>query len=478
MEDNSLKIGKKAFFTSIAILALLMALAGVLVYTIPSGAYQRIMEEGREVLVPGSFEFTDKPVYPVWRILTAPFEVLVSDDAATVIVIIAFIVIVGGVFSLLEKSGILNQLLTNIVGRFAGRKYHLLAIITAVFMVFGSSFGLFEELVVLVPLAIALAYSLNWDSFVGLGCTVLAACFGFSATTLNPFTLATAQSIAGLPLYSGLLFRVVVLILSYGILITFLTKYAKKIENEPTKSLCHKEDGHLRMKYDSILNLDLESTNERAMIAFYITLGVMGGFILLSMFVKALSGVLLPVIAVIFLVGSIVSAILSQKLKNIGKTLMGGMTSTLPGAVLILMAMSVKLIIDNGQVMDTVLYYASGYISQASPFVSVLLIYALVLGLNFFIGSGSAKAFLIMPLLAPLCDLIGITRQTAVTAFCLGDGLTNVLYPTNAMLMITLGLTVISYPKWFKFTIKLQIVFAIFSCMVLLAAQYIGLGPF
>ncbi|MBQ2911252.1 MAG: AbgT family transporter, partial [Clostridia bacterium] len=220
------------------------------------------------------------------------------------------------------------------------------------------------------------------------------------------------------------------------------------------------------------------ATNERAMLAFYITLGIMGGFTLLSMFISALSGVLLPVIAVIFLIGSVIAAILSQKLKNVGRTLVSGMTSTLPGSILILMAMSVKLIIENGQVMDTILNYAAGYISQSSPFVSVLLIYALVLGLNFFIGSGSAKAFLIMPLLSPLCDLIGITRQTAVTAFCLGDGLTNVLYPTNAMLMITLGLTVISYPKWFKFTIKLQIVYAIFSCAVLLAAQYIGLGPF
>lgn len=475
---NSLKIGKKAFITSMVILALLMGLAGALVFTVPSGQYDRITENGREVLVPDSFRFIDKPDYPVWRVLTAPLEVLVSDDAVTVIVIIAFIVIVGGVFALLEKSGILNQLLTNIVGSYAGRKYRLLAVITAIFMVFGSSFGLFEELVVFVPLAIALCYSLKWDSFVGLGCTVLAACFGFSATTLNPFTLATAQSIAGLPVYSGIWFRVIVLILSYLILITFLTKYAKKIEETPERSLCFKEDGHLRIRYDSILNLDFEATDHRAMLAFYITLGIMGCFILLSMFVSSVSGLLLPIIAIIFLIGSIVSAILSGKIKNIGKTLISGMTSTLPGSVLILMAMSVGLIIENGLVMDTILHYASGYITQSSPFLSVLAIYALVLILNFFIGSGSAKAFLIMPILAPLCDLIGITRQTAVTAFCLGDGLTNVLYPTNAMLMITLGLTVISYPKWFKFTIKLQIVFAIFSCAILLAAQYIGLGPF
>ena len=476
--NNSLKIGKKAFMTSLAILFSLMVLAGVLAHTIPSGEYQRIIENGREVIVPDSFLFADKPYYPFWRVLTAPFEVLFSDDAATVIVIIAFIIIVGGVFSLLEKSGILNQLLINIVGRYSSKKYRLLAIITAVFTFFGSAFGLFEELVVLVPLSIALAYSLKWDSFVGLGCTLLAACFGFSATTLNPFTLATAQSIAGLPLYSGLAVRALVLVLSYFILISFLTKYAKKIEEDPSKSLCSKDDGHLRLKYDSILNLDLEETNTWAMTAFYVTLGVMGAFIVLSMFVSALSAILLPALAVIFLIGSVVAAVLSQKLKNVGKTLVSGMASTVPSTFLILMAMSVGLIIENGHVMDTILYYASGYIFQSSPFVSVLLIYALVLVLNFFIGSGSAKAFLIMPLLAPLCDLIGITRQTAVTAFCLGDGITNGLYPTNAMLMITLGLTVISYPKWFKFTIKLQIVFAIFSCLVLLAAQYVGLGPF
>lgn len=477
-ENSGLKIGKKAFFTSMAILAVLMLLAGVLTLTVPSGLYTRAYENGRELLVPDSFRFTDKPDYPIWRVLTAPFEVLLSKDAPVVIVIIAFIATVGGVFALLEQSGVLNQLLTSMVSRFSAKKYRLLSVITAIFMVFGSSFGLFEELVVLVPLAIALSYSMGWDSFTALSCTVLAACFGFSAATFNPFTLATAQSIASLPVYSGLLFRAAVLALSYLILVTFLIKYAKSIEKEPEKSLCHADDGHLRLKYDSILNLDLEAADRGAMLAFYITLAVMGLLIILSMFIGFLSDILLPALALAFLIGSIVSAALSRKLKNIPKTLFSGMMNTLPGSVLILMAMSVKLIIEKGLIMDTFLYHASRIISGCSPYISVLLIYALVLIFNFFIGSGSAKAFLIMPLIAPLCDLIGVTRQTAVTAFCLGDGLTNVIYPTNAMLMITLGLTVISYPKWFKFTIKLQVLYAVFSCLVLLLAQYIGLGPF
>ena len=140
--------------------------------------------------------------------------------------------------------------------------------------------------------------------------------------------------------------------------------------------------------------------------------------------------------------------------------------------------MSVKLIIENGDIMDTILYFGAEKISGNTPFVSVTLMYILVLVLNFFIGSGSAKAFLIMPILAPLTELIGVTRQTAVTAFCLGDGLTNMLYPTNAMLMITLGLSVVSFPKWLKFTIKLQLIFMIFSILTLFVAQRIGLGPF
>lgn len=477
-DNNSLTIGKKSFFTSMLIIAALMAAAFILTRIIPSGSYQRVFENGREVLVKNSFSYVDKPVYPLWRCLTAPFEVLFSQDGAVVAVIILFLVSIGGVFAILGQSGILRRTMLSLVEKYSGKKYLLLAVLTGVFMVFGSAFGLLEEIVLLVPLLIGLSYALGWDSLVALSMSILAACFGFSATTLNPFTLVTAQRLAGLPLFSGLIFRIPVLIISYFILLTFLMKYAKKIEKDPSFSPIYKEDVHLRLLYSGKYSVRDCLATDKAMKVFYITLLIIGAAVILGTFVSFISSIMLPLITVIFLAGSILAAKFSPSVKSIGKCLAGGVLSTLPGAVLILMAMSVKLIVEKGSVMDTILHFCAEKIGGSPPFISIILICLMVLALNFFIGSGSAKAFLIIPIIAPLTELIGITRQSAVTAFCLGDGLTNALYPTNAMLMISLGLTVISYPKWFKFTIKLQLFYFLFSVAVLFCSYALGIGPF
>jgi uncharacterized ion transporter superfamily protein YfcC len=142
------------------------------------------------------------------------------------------------------------------------------------------------------------------------------------------------------------------------------------------------------------------------------------------------------------------------------------------------MAMSVKFIIAQGGIMDTILLYASEAISQTSPAGASLLTYGVVLVLNFFIGSATAKAFLVMPLITPLADMVGVTRQVAVLAFAFGDGFSNVLYPTNPILLIALGLTVVSYPKWFRWIIGLQLVILVITALLLLAAVAINLGPF
>ena len=140
--------------------------------------------------------------------------------------------------------------------------------------------------------------------------------------------------------------------------------------------------------------------------------------------------------------------------------------------------MSVKFIFSNGGIMDTILYYTSGAILAASPFAAILLIYALVLLLELFVGSSSAKAFLVMPIIAPLSDLIGVTRQTSVLAFCFGDGFSNMIYPTNPVLLICLGLTVVTFPKWFKWTYKLQIASLSIACVFLVIGVAIHYGPF
>ena len=476
-EKSSIRISARAFVSSIAILLVLMILAGTLTYVIPRGSYERVEIDGNEVIVPDTYTFNESAPYPVWRWFTAPVEVLFSSDAVTVIFIIIFIFIIGGVFTILDKCGMLKYIMMLLVRRFSSAKYTLMALLILFFMLFGSVFGIFEELVALVPIVIVLSYALGWDSLTGLGMSALAAGFGFSAATMNPFTLGVAQSLVGLDAFSGLLFRVVFLTICYFCLYFFVSRYAKKIERSPSKSPVYIEDSEGRAKYadvEALGKLPNEKQLARTAVVFACTIALVILYVIIGFFIPALASVSMPVMALLFLVGGLVGGALSGYGGNIFRDFLRGVGGIAPSAILILMAMLVKLIITNGGVMDTILYYVSGAISGMGSYGAAIMIYLVVLILNFFVGSGSAKAFLLMPMIAPLSDLVGLSHQIAVTAFCFGDGFTNLLYPTNPLLMIALGVTVVSYPKWFKWTLPIQLVMVGLSIAALCVAVFIG----
>ncbi|MEE1038174.1 MAG: hypothetical protein U0K95_03325 [Eubacterium sp.] len=479
MENNNsgLQISKKSFFSSVFILLLLMIGAGILTHIVPSGAFERAVIDGKETIVANTFQFTENGGYPIWRWFTAPIEVFWSSDAVTVIMIILFIFIIGGVFGVLDKSGMLQYIMNGLVKKYESKKYLLMAVLTLFFMLFGSVFGIFEELVALVPIVIILSHALGWDSLTGLGMSALAAGFGFSSATLNPFTLGVAQEIAGLPAFSGLPFRIAVFAICYGILYGFLYRHAKKIEKNPEKSPVYEEDLKNKEKYANIAAVEALPNEQylgKTVKIFGATLVLVIAYIVAGFFVPALSAVSLPVMAVLFLIGGLVAASASKYGGKVLKDFIGGVGGIAPSALLIMMAMSVKLIITNGGIMDTILYYASEKVSVMGPYAAIAMIFLLVLALNFFVSSGSAKAFLLIPIIAPLAELVGLSRQVAVQAFCFGDGFTNMLYPTNAVLMITLGLTVVSYPKWFKWTIGLQLAMLVVNLLLLFVAVFIG----
>ncbi len=478
-ENSSLKISARAFISSLMILLVLMIAAGALTYIIPTGSFERVEVDGNVSIVPDTFEFTEKGGYPVWRWFTAPAEVLISTDAVTVISIIVFIFIIGGVFTVLDKCGMLHYIMGVLVRRFSASKYRLMAILVLFFMLFGSVFGIFEELVALVPIVIVLSYALGWDSLVGLGMSALAACFGFASATLNPFTLGVAQSVAGLPIFSGLLFRVIVLIICYVILFSFLYRYAKRIEKDPTRSLIYAEDKTSREKFSDPQGLEILPNEKELSLTvkiFAASIILVILYVIVGFFLPALSSYSMVVMALLFLVGGLVGGAVSGYGGNILRDFANGVLGIAPSAILILMAMSVKLIISNGEIMDTILYYISSSISGMGEYGAVIMIYLVVLMLNFFVASGSAKAFLLMPLITPLSELVGLNTQIAVQAFCFGDGFTNILYPTNPLLMITLGITVVSYPKWFKWTMPLQLLMLAINILILFLAVLIGYG--
>ncbi len=481
MEQKGVAIGKKAFFSSAGIIFVLMIVAGILTKLIPQGSFQReLLDDGRETIIPNSFTFNESATdLPFWRWFTAPIEVFLSSDAATVIVIILFILIIGGSVCAMDSAGMLKFGISNLVSKYEKNKYKLMAILMFCFMLLGSVLGIMEEAIALVPLIVALAYALKWDSLTGLGMSLLAVGFGFATATINPFTVGIAQSILGLPTFSGVLLRIPVFLITYGILYFFVSRYARKIEKNPKLSLVYEEDRSAREKYSGDdIKFENEPALKKALLCFGITTGVMLGTVAVGFFVPAISSISLPLMALIFLIGAVISVKVSKFKGGIFKTFLKGMLGVAPGGLLIVLAMSVKIIIENGGILDTILYYVGTSIDGTSPYVSALLIYAFVLIFNFFISSGSAKAFLVLPIIAPLTDIVGVTKQTTVSAFCFGDGFSNVLYPTNPLLLIALSLTVVSYPKWFRWTWKIQAIMALLSIAVLLFCVYIGYGPF
>ncbi len=476
------QISTRAFIQSVLILFVIMMIAGVLTRVVPAGRFERVQVEGREMIDPASFTYIEAPDYPLWRWFTAPIEVLWGEDGLTVLVIIIFILIVGVSFAVMDQSGLIKAALGRIVQAFEGRKYQLLIVISLFFMAIGAFFGIFEETVPLVPLMIALSYYLGWDALVGLGMSILAVNMGFSAAITNPFTIGVAQQLAGLPLFSGALFRIIIFIAIYIVFALFLVRYAKRVEKAPESSPVYEEDQAERAKYRHLTPDRLSQSTPglgKATIWLAVFLVLILVVLIAGPFIESISDYTLPVVGLLFLIGGMGASVLSgAPRKDVMRAAGEGFMGIAPAIPLILMAVSVKHIVSQGHILDTILHFAAVPLSTASPFVAALLVYFLALVIEVFVASGSAKAFLLMPILLPLADLVGVTRQVTVTAYCFGDGFSNLVYPTNPVLLICLGLTAVSYAKWFKWTLRLWIWVLLLTVIFLAIGVAIGYGPF
>lgn len=393
-EKATSQIGVKSFMTSIIVIGAMMILTYGMTFLIPGGS----ISFGKWIL--------------------SPILILFWEENDSLFAIIALLVGLGGVFQCLEQFGILKILLDKITEKFAKNRKVLLAVTVLFFMLLGSVAGTYEECVPLVPLAAFLAIRLGWDSLTGLGMSILATGCGFAAGICNPFTIGVAQELAGVPLFSGLWFRVVSFIAIYLLLMTFLFRYVKQKEKTQV-SICTMTDER-KGNFES---------KER---------GIIG------------------------------------KLRLFLMTFIKGVISVLPGILLILMANSIRFTMVEGKILEPILQGAIE-ITRGLPRWSVILfLYALVLFLNFFIPSGSAKAFLLMPLMIPVAQVFDISAQLCVMAFAFGDGFSNVFYPTNPVLLISLGLTNVSYGKWVKWSLKFQLLNLVLTSGILLLGVMIG----
>lgn len=436
-EKSGLNISVKSFITAIVVIFILMVLTYGLTFVIPGGGL------------------------PFWKWALSPVLVLGADGNVSLIAVILFLLIIGGVFNCLDKCGLMKYMLDAITYRFGKEKYKLLALVTLFFMAMGTFIGSFEECVPLVPIVVALAIRLGWDSLVGVGMSLLAIGCGFSAGICNPFTVGVAQELAGLPMFSGMWFRAVAFILVYALLTGFLFYYAKRIERPLDVEI---------IKGTFVKNEKMQ----RGMICF-VTIMCTGIFVVLSsVFITVLQDYTMIVVAVTFLAAGLVSTVASGKNDKIGQIFLSGVTSVLPAVLMILMANSIKYTLEEGNILDTILQGMVGAAQTLPRWSVILFIYLIVLVMNFFISSGSAKAFLLIPLIVPIAQTFGISAQLCIVAYAFGDGFSNVFYPTNPVLLIGLGMANVDYGKWVKWSWKFQVMNLVLTSGLLLLGLAIG----
>lgn len=464
-------IGLKSFLTVVIILVSVLIICGALSYFVPQGSFER---DENGAIITDSYVSSEVDGIAVWRIITAPVRVFASEDALTIIMISLFLLIMSGVFNLLEKTGGIKVFIGRIMCHLRNKGGPVVCITVLIFMLFGSFFGMFEELVTLLPIIIIFMLSMNMDTMTGLGACLLASCFGFSAAITNPFSVGLASQVGGVAVTSGVWLRIVFFGITYGVLCLFLMLHLRKIEKKPEASPTYEIDLEKRASMASY-TYETNPENSKVFKVFSVFFGVQIVILILIASIRAISGLAIPILSVSFLVAGIVCGlIVSNDKKIIFKYILQGAVSMLPAVLMIALASSVKLVMTESGIIDTIMHYVIELLAGKNGFVAILLIYLFILFLQLFIGSASAKIILIMPIIMPIAVALGISPSLVILAYCMADGFTDVILPTNPVLLVGLSMANVSYGKWFKWTWKLQAIVFVITIAVLFFGVAIG----
>ena len=395
------------------------------------------------------------------RFLLSPILVLGSSSGSTTIAVLIFLLIIGGITNGLNKCGFMEYMLDKISHKYGKHRYMLMFMMVLFFMAMGSIVGSFEEIVPLTPIIVSLAINLGFDALTGIGMSLLAVGCGFAAGVFNPFTIGVAQELAGLPMFSGVSLRLISFVLIYVMLMFFLYTHAKKVAKDINNNI----------STEFVVNNDMEKAYRAFLFIFSIAIIL----VLASPFITALQDYTLIIVALMFLIAGIVSIKLTKtSTKQLLSYMKEGTLNVLPSAVLILMASSIKYTMEESGVLNNILDIIAGYASGMNKVELILFIYLICLILEVFVPSGSAKAFLLIPLLTPLAVKFGLSTQLVVLAFAYGDGFSNVFYPTNPALIISLSLTKVTYKNWFNYSWKFQLANLVLTSGILLLGLMIN----
>jgi uncharacterized ion transporter superfamily protein YfcC len=529
---------KKIPHTYVIVFAIVV-FSAILTWIVPGGVFERhiVSVNGidRNVVIPGSFQFTGNNPQ-TWQVFSALFNGFV--DKADIII---FILIIGGAFWIMNESKAIdvairaflrfskkienNRLIAKI-----GADNLIFIIIMTMFSVFGAVFGMSEETIAFVIIFVPLSISMGYDSIVGVSLCFVAAALGFAGAILNPFTIGIAQGLSNLPLFSGIEYRMFCWVIINLAGFIFILRYAKSVKKNPLRSKVHDDDKYWRDRQSGETTQIVYNTPLSAWVMYLIVFIVMVIFswlypvtaiaigdstaslpalpvltvlfgltgwltlkksvhffiihILLFTILILITGVMgygwyiMEIATLFFAMGLTTGIAMSYSPNRITRLFLDGVKDIQSAALIVGLAGGIIIILNNGNIIDTLLYKLSESISGMGRMASISMMYVVQNLINLVMPSGSAKAALTMPMMSQFSDLIGVSRQATVMAYQFGDGFTNMITPTSGVLLGVLSVAKIPYDKWFRWILPLMIILIIIGFLLLIPTVYMELKGF
>nr|WP_297525485.1 YfcC family protein [uncultured Roseateles sp.] len=457
--------------TFVLIFALLVLIA-VATWFVPGGKYATVLVDGKPVIDPTSYQSVASQPQGVAAVLMAPIKGFV--EAA---LIIGFVLIVGGAFAVLQATQAIDALIKAVA-----RAHQDSAVVRAMlipgfvtmFSLGGATFGMAEEAIPFVLIFVPLALALRYDTFIGVAIPFVGSQVGFATAFLNPFNVGVAQGLAGVPLFSGLGYRFVCWVVFTGVTIAFLMLYARRIRQRPATSPCFADDEEKRAGLDlqAIAAFPgIQRAQRLVLLTFAATLVAMiGGVVRFGWYIEEIAAVFL---AMAIVVGLIVRMGQDEWVRHF----LAGAKDLAGTALVIALAKGTVVLMRDAQIIDAMLHGLAPWVASEHAVFALHKMFGIQTVINFFIHSGTGQAALTMPVMAPLSDLVQVSRQSAILAFQFGE-LTTPIIPTSGITVGVLSLARIPFGRWVRWMLPLQLIFVVLALTMLaipsLAPQWVG----
>lgn len=442
------------------LLFIIMALIALATWLVPGGKYDTHLVNGKQLVDPATFHYIDSKPQGLASFLMAPIKGFAEAG-----LIIGFVLLTGGAFNVLHKTEAVDAMIKSIAKAHARSRLVRVALIpvfVTLFSIGGATFGMNEEAIPFILIFVPLALALGYDSVVGVSIPFVGSQVGFAAAFLNPFNVGIAQGIAGVPLFSGMGYRVIVWVIATAVTIAFLMWYAARIKRHPDKSPTFVLDQEKRREGTiDFGNFEGMTTRHRLVLwLFAATLGGMVfGVVKFGWFIEEIGALFLAMTVAVALVGRLGADEAVAAFVQGSKDLVGT-------ALVIALARATMVLARDAQIIDTMLHGLMPLVASSSPVFSAQKMFLIQSVINFFIHSGSGQAALTMPIMAPLADLVGVSRQTAILAFQFGE-FTTPMIPTSGITVGVLALARIPWLTWARWMVPLQLIYLVLALLLL-----------